>query len=89
MIAILSLIIMPFIAFMKYDTGKKLNSRSLVADSKQTYTCVVMTIMLLLGLSLNYFYGIWWVDPLTGLAISFFLFKEGYGALKEKELCSC
>lgn len=88
-IAILSLIIMPFLAYMKNDTGKKLNSHSLVADSKQTYVCTMMTVTLLLGLGLNYFYGIWWADPVAGVAISLLLFKEGYSALKEKDLCGC
>ncbi len=88
-IAVLSLIIMPFLAYMKYSTGKKLNSKSLVADSKQTYVCTIMTITLLIGLGLNFFYGIWWTDPAAGLIISLFLFKEGYLTLKEKELCEC
>ena len=88
-IAVLSLIIMPFLAYMKNDTGKKLNSHSLVADSKQTYVCTMMTIALLLGLGLNYVYGIWWADPAAGIAISFLLFKEGYSALEKKDLCGC
>ena len=86
-IAVLSLIIMPFLAYMKNDTGKKLNSHSLVADSKQTYVCTMMTIALLLGL--NYVYGIWCADPAAGIAISFLLFKEGYSALEKKDLCGC
>lgn len=86
-IAILSLIIMPFLAHLKHSTGKKLKSRSLIADSKQTYICTLMTITLLMGLGLNFFYGIWWADPAVGIIISFFLFKEGYCALKEKDLC--
>lgn len=88
-IASLSLIIMPSLAYMKHSTGKKLNSKSLVADSKQTYICTIMSITLLIGLGLNFFYGIWWSDPLVGLLISGFLFKEGFEALKKKELCSC
>lgn len=88
-IAGLSLIIMPFLAYMKQETGKKLNSRSLVADSKQTYICTIMTITLLIGLGLNFFYKIWWADPLVGLIISGFLFKEGFEALKKNELCTC
>lgn len=86
-IAVLSLIIMPFLAHMKNSTGKKLHSRSLVADSKQTYVCTIMTITLLIGLGLNFFYKVWWADPAAGLIISFYLFKEGYEALIKKDLC--
>lgn len=85
-IAVLSLIIMPFLAHMKHSTGKKLNSKSLVADSKQTYICTIMTIALLIGLGLNFLYGIWWADPAVGLIIAIFLFKEGYSALTSREV---
>ncbi|MFA7277671.1 MAG: cation transporter [Candidatus Gracilibacteria bacterium] len=88
-IAILSIIIMPFLSFLKHQTGKRLQSRSLVADSKQTMICTIMSIALLIGLGLNYLYGIWWADPAAGLVICLFLFKEGYSALREEELCSC
>lgn len=88
-IAALSLIIMPALFYFKNQTGKSLNSRSLVADSKQTLICVFMSISLLIGLGLNYLYGIWWLDPVIGLLIAGLLFKEGFSALKEEKLCSC
>ena len=74
---------------MKYQTGKSINSRSLVADSKQTLACVFLSIALLIGLGLNYLYGFWKADPLVGLIIVIFLIKEGYSTLKEEKLCSC
>ena len=86
-IAILSILIMPFLTYLKHHTGKKLNSKSLVADSKQTFVCTIMSITLLIGLGLNFFYGIWWADPAAGIVISLLLFKEGYQALKERDLC--
>jgi hypothetical protein len=44
---------------------------------------------LLLGLSLNYLWGVWQADPAMGLVTVIFLAREGYQALKEKKLCSC
>ncbi|ODS31881.1 MAG: hypothetical protein SCARUB_02995 [Candidatus Scalindua rubra] len=88
-IAILSLIVMPVLFYMKYQTGKSINSRSLVADSKQTLACVFLSVALLIGLGLNYLYGFWKADPLVGLIIVIFLIKEGYSTLKEEKLCSC
>lgn len=88
-IAILSIIVMPFLFYMKYQTGKSINSRSLVADSKQTLACVFLSVALLIGLGLNYLYGFWQTDPLVGLVIVVFLIKEGYTTLKEEKLCSC
>ncbi len=88
-IAVLSLIIMPLLYILKNRTGKALNSKSLVADSKQTLICVFMSIALLIGLGANYFYGIWWLDPLVGTLIAGLLFNEGRNALIEEKLCSC
>jgi cation diffusion facilitator family transporter len=89
LIAIVSIIVMPILFYMKYQTGKSINSRSLVADSKQTLTCVFLSVALLIGLGLNYLFGLWQADPIVGFVIVVFLIKEGYNALKEEKLCSC
>jgi divalent metal cation (Fe/Co/Zn/Cd) transporter len=64
-------------------------SRSLVADSRQTLACVFLSFALLIGLGLNYLFGLWRADPVVGLLIVAFLVREGYKALKEEKLCSC
>jgi divalent metal cation (Fe/Co/Zn/Cd) transporter len=88
-IAIISLVAMPILFYLKYKTGKAIGSRSLLGDSKQTLACVFLSGALLLGLGLNYLYGLWWTDPLVGFIIVVFLMREGYGTLKEARLCSC
>jgi divalent metal cation (Fe/Co/Zn/Cd) transporter len=88
-IAIISLIVMPVLFYMKYQTGKAIKSRSLVADSKETLACMFLSGALLIGLGLNYLFKLWQADPIVGLVIVVFLFKEGYTTLKEEELCSC
>ena len=88
-IAIASLIIMPGLYLLKYRTGKSLNSRSLMADSQQTLACAWLSLALLIGLGLNYLFGIWQADPIIGLVVVGFLFKEGWGTLKEGKLCTC
>jgi divalent metal cation (Fe/Co/Zn/Cd) transporter len=80
-IAVLSIIVMPVLFYMKYRTGKAMNQRSLIADSKQTLACLFLSFALLIGLGLNYLYGFWQADPLVGLIIVIFLFKEGYETL--------
>lgn len=79
-----SIIIMPSLFYMKYKTGKALNSKSLIADSKQTLACVFLSIALLFGLLLNYIYGLWQADPLIGILIAIYLLKESYEILSEK-----
>ncbi len=77
-IAIASIIVMPILFYVKHKTGKSIGSKSLIADSKQTLACVFMSVSLLIGLSLNYLFGFWQADPIVGLIIVAFLFKEGY-----------
>jgi cation diffusion facilitator family transporter len=81
LIAIASIIVMPILFYMKYKTGKSLNSKSLIADSKQTLACMYLSIALLIGLLLNYIYGIWQADPIVGILIAIYLIKEGYEIL--------
>ncbi len=88
-IAIVSIIVMPILFYMKYRIGVIIESRSLVADSKQTLACVLLSLSLLIGLGFNYLYGVWWADPIVGLIIVIFLIGEGYRALKEQKSCSC
>ncbi|MBO1223177.1 MAG: cation transporter [Candidatus Scalindua sediminis] len=88
-IAIVSIIVMPVLFYIKYRTGKSINSKSLMADSKQTLACAFLSVALLIGLGINYLYGLWWADPVVGLIIVIFLVKEGYTALKEGKVCSC
>ena len=88
-IALVSLIIMPGLFYIKYQTGKSLGSASLMADSKQTLACAMLSLALVVGLGLNYFYGIWQADPVIGLIIAAVLVREGYEALKEQKLCTC
>ncbi len=88
-IAIISIIVMPVLFYMKYKTGESINSRSLIADSKQTLACIFLSVSLLIGLGLNYLYGLWQADPVVGFIVVVYLAKEGYWALKEEKLCSC
>src|SRR4030043_51453 len=78
MVAVASIIVMPVLFYLKYQTGKAIGSTSLIADSKETLACVFLSIALLLGLTLNYLYGLWQADPIVGLVIVIFLIREGY-----------
>ena len=84
-IAIASIIVMPILFYLKYKTGKDIGSKSLIADSKQTLACLFMSVSLLIGLGLNYLFGLWQADSIVGLIIVAFLFKEGYEIIFENE----
>jgi cation diffusion facilitator family transporter len=84
-IAIASIIVMPILFLSKNKTGKSIGSKSLIADSKQTLACLFMSFSLLIGLGLNYLWDFWQADPIVGLIIVIFLFKEGYESIFENE----
>lgn len=84
-IAIASIIVMPVLIYQKYQTGKKIPSKALVADSKETLACLFLSLALLLGLGLNYLLGFWQADPLVGILIVIFLFREGIESWRESK----
>jgi len=84
-IATVSIITMPFLFYMKYRTGKALNSKSLIADSKETLACIFLSVALFVGLGLNYWLGFWQADPVVGIIVVIYLTREGYATLKDEE----
>lgn len=88
-IAVVSLIVMPALYYLKRTTGRQLGSQSLVADAKQTLACMMLSVALLIGLGANYLFGLWQADPAAALLITGFLVKEGYEAVRKGEVCSC
>ncbi len=88
-VATASIIIMPVLFLAKRRTGRKLGSHSLVADSKQTLACTLMSAALLFGLLANRLFGLWQADPIVGGFIGIWLVREGIETLRHRELCSC
>ncbi len=81
----LSIAVMLWLARAKRQTGEALESRALIADSKQTYACWYLSVAALTGLVVNAVFGLWWADPVAALAIAAFLVKEGVEAVRGEE----
>lgn len=84
-LAVVSLVVMPVLAWRKKVLGRELNSRALLADSTQTLLCTYISLVLLVGLVANALLGWWWADPLAGLAIAAFAANEGRELLTAEE----
>ncbi|MDE0267604.1 MAG: cation transporter [Acidimicrobiaceae bacterium] len=69
-IAVLSLVVMPLLARAKWKLAPLMGSRAVEAEAKQTFLCVLLSGVLLVGLSANALLGWWWADPLAGLFIA-------------------
>jgi divalent metal cation (Fe/Co/Zn/Cd) transporter len=76
-LAVVSLVVMPVLAWQKNRRAHELDSRALQADSTQTSLCSYRSAFLLVGLLTNALLGWWWADPVAGLAIALFAAKEG------------
>ncbi len=86
-IAALSLIVMPLLAKAKRGVAASLNSRAMLADSRQTDICAYLSAILLGGLGLNALFGFWWADPVAALIMLPIIIKEGIGALRGETCC--
>lgn len=86
-IAILSLIVMPILAWGKLRAAEKINSPALRSEAKETIACTILSFVLLLGLAVNATLGWWWADPLAGLLMIPWLIKEGIEGIKGEGCC--
>ncbi len=67
--AILSLLVMPWLARAKRALAPTLGSQAVVADADQTNLCAMLSAVLLAGVGLNAVFGWWWADPVAALVI--------------------
>jgi divalent metal cation (Fe/Co/Zn/Cd) transporter len=84
----LSLLIMPGLSYAERRAGRELESRSAIADSKQTLLCTYLSGVLLLGLALNSLFGWSWADPIAALVIAAVAVKEGREAWRGDTCCA-
>lgn len=86
-LAIVSLVIMPLLAWRKRVTARELDSRALQADSRQTTLCTYLSAFLLVGLAAYSLFGWWWADPVAGLAIALVAANEGRELWTSDDIC--
>lgn len=76
-LAVVSLTVMPVLAWAQIRTGRELGSNSVVANTKQTRLRSYLSAALLVGLVLNAAFGWALADPIAGLVIAGFAVREG------------
>lgn len=79
-LAALSLVVMPTLAWAKRRTALALGSPTLRADAQETLLCAWLSAALLAGLALNAAFGWWWADSVAALAIAALAVSEGIEA---------
>jgi divalent metal cation (Fe/Co/Zn/Cd) transporter len=83
-LACVSLVVMPLLSRAKRKVGHALGSAAMHADAKQTEFCTYLSAILLAGLLLNVFFGLWWADPVAALIMVPIIAKEGIEGLQGK-----
>ncbi len=87
-LALLSLIVMPWLAHFKRKVAMTLQSGALEAETRQTEICAYLSAILLFGLGLNAWLDWWWADPVAGLGMVPFIAWEGWEAIRGRTCCA-
>jgi divalent metal cation (Fe/Co/Zn/Cd) transporter len=87
-LAAASLVLMPLLSWGKLVAARRIGSRALRAEAKETLVCSYLSFTLLLGLLANAGLGWWWADPVAALLMIPWLIKEGTEGVRG-ESCGC
>jgi divalent metal cation (Fe/Co/Zn/Cd) transporter len=86
-ILVLSVIVMPALAWGKRRVANEMQSAALKAEAKQTSLCAYLSVIALGGVGLNALVGWWWADPAAALCMVPIITKEGIEALRARDCC--
>lgn len=80
-LAAASALVMPYLAHKKKIIGAQIGSLALAADGACSMVCAYMAWIVLIGLVLTTLAGWWWINPVSGLALVYFIAREGLEAV--------
>ena len=75
-IGVISILVEGPLAYKKFKLGRKLNNAVIIAEAKETLFCLNLSVLVIIGVSVNYFFDIWYFDPVAALLMIPWLFKE-------------
>jgi divalent metal cation (Fe/Co/Zn/Cd) transporter len=76
-LAVVSVILMPWLARQKRALAPAIGSQAVSADAQQTSLCALLSAVLIVGLGLNSVFGWWWADPVAALVIGALALEAG------------
>jgi cation diffusion facilitator family transporter len=82
-LSVVSILVMPTLAYLKGRTGREIGSRALLADTVETWVCAYLSVALLAAVGLNAAFGWWWADPVGALAMLPVILWQGWETLGE------
>jgi len=78
---VVSVIVKEALAQFSIRAGKKISSRSLIADGWHHRSDALVSFLILLGIFVGKYF--WWIDSILGIMVSFIIFYTTYIILKE------
>lgn len=78
-----AVVIMPYLYLQKKRIGEQTRELPLQIDAVESVTCFLMSIALLGGLLVEYFFGLWWADYVATAVILSFVAREALGSYRE------
>lgn len=87
-ITALALVVMPVLGIAKERLGRRLGSPATRGEGRQNLLCAAQAAAVLVGLLANAVWGVWWLDPVAGIAIALIAVREGREAWRG-EGCLC
>ncbi len=86
-VACLAMATMYWLARRKLAIAERLGSRAMRADAVESITCGWLSLVVVAGLLAELALDAWWVDPVTSLAILWFIVREAREAWRGDECC--
>jgi len=81
----LSLLVMPLLGWWKLRLARRIGSRGLEAEAKETIACAYLSFFAVLGVMVRYLGGPSWVDPAAAFLMVPWLIREGLERVKAHE----
>jgi len=82
-----SVVVMPYLGIAKQRIADQIGSAATKGEGRQNMLCAYLAGALLVGLLANAAFGLWWLDPIIGLAIAGVAVKEGLEAWRGEGCC--
>jgi divalent metal cation (Fe/Co/Zn/Cd) transporter len=86
LLAVASVILMPWLARAKRALAPALGSQAVSADAQQTSLCALLSAVLIVGVGLNTLFGWWWADPVAALVIGALALEAGRRVWRSESL---
>ena len=75
-LAVVSILVEGPLAYRKLKLGRLLNNNVLIAEAKETLFCLNLSVLVIIGVGVNYLFGLWYFDPIAALFMIPWLIKE-------------